>query len=261
MSDTNKLYEALAKFQEEVKDPPRTKPVNQGKFSFKYAELPTILEITRPLLAKHGLCTISTTEIREGQLVLITTLAHVSGQTIKSEYPVCAINNKHQEMGASLTYARRYNYSTVTGIASVDDLDGSNAAPAATGDHKQMSAIEARAEVNWEAIQNKIWEAATEKQLDSRLKSAKARKGIWPHSYYVNALEEIAKRRAELRDGNRIIPTDNQSLFAKLDNCTKVEDVNRVHSLYEQLGYNMEDIADEFEAKIVEIEDKQREPV
>jgi hypothetical protein len=56
---------------------------------------------------------------------LTTLLAHASGEWIASDWPVCSVietDTPHQ-MGASLTYARRYALFTLVGIAGEDDLD------------------------------------------------------------------------------------------------------------------------------------------
>ena len=60
-----------------------------------------------------------------GIVNLTTVLAHASGEWIASDWPVCAISETatpHQ-MGAALTYARRYALFTLVGIAGEDDLD------------------------------------------------------------------------------------------------------------------------------------------
>ena len=60
-----------------------------------------------------------------GMVHLTTTLAHVSGEWIASDWPVCPIAEtaNPQRMGAALTYARRYALFTLVGIAGEDDLD------------------------------------------------------------------------------------------------------------------------------------------
>jgi hypothetical protein len=60
-----------------------------------------------------------------GMINLTTLLAHASGEWIASDWPVCSVietDTPHQ-MGASLTYARRYALFTLVGIAGEDDLD------------------------------------------------------------------------------------------------------------------------------------------
>jgi ERF superfamily len=70
---------------------------------------------------------VQTTSIDQaaGVVNLTTVLAHVSGEWIASDWPVCAISETAtpHRMGAALTYARRYALFTLVGIAGEDDLD------------------------------------------------------------------------------------------------------------------------------------------
>lgn len=120
----DKLTEALAKAQATMENATLNK-VNPH-FKSKYADLAAIFDAVRKPLAAQGLIVTQTTELREGGFVLVTTLAHSSGQFIKSEYPLPAAG-KPQEVGSALTYARRYSLSAIAGIAADED-DDANAA-------------------------------------------------------------------------------------------------------------------------------------
>jgi hypothetical protein len=97
-------------------------------FKSKYADLAGVREATLPVLTKHGFAIIQTTYFHEGVLILKTELAHKSGDNRISEYPIAP--GTPQQQGSALTYARRYSWSAITGIASEEDDDG-NAASAA----------------------------------------------------------------------------------------------------------------------------------
>src|ERR1700737_602341 len=60
-----------------------------------------------------------------GLIKLTTTLLHISGEWIASDWPVCAASETAapHRMGAALTYARRHALFTLVGIAGEDDLD------------------------------------------------------------------------------------------------------------------------------------------
>lgn len=120
----DKLTEALAKAQGTIKNAVLNK-VNPH-FRSKYADLAAIFDAVRKPLADNGLIVTQTTEIREGGFVLVTMLAHSSGQWIRSEYPLPS-TGKPQEIGSALTYARRYSLSAIAGIAADED-DDANAA-------------------------------------------------------------------------------------------------------------------------------------
>lgn len=120
----DKLTEALAKAQGTIKNATLNK-INPH-FKSKYADLAAIFDAVRKPLADNGLVVTQTTEIREGGFILVTMLAHASGQWIHSEYPL-PMAGKPQELGSALTYARRYSLSAIAGVAADED-DDANAA-------------------------------------------------------------------------------------------------------------------------------------
>jgi ERF superfamily len=97
----------------------------------------------RKTLGKYELAVIQTTHVdRESALVLlITTVAHGSGEWVSASWPVCRIADiaNPKLMGAALTYARRYGLFTVVGLAGEDDLD---APPGFAGDQPSSSPVE-----------------------------------------------------------------------------------------------------------------------
>ena len=127
------LASALAKAQGELTNPEKSQIATirspfprEGDRTFRYASLASGLDIVRRCLGQHEIATVQTTAIDQatGQIRLTTMLAHASGEWISSEWPVCAVGETtpHQ-MGAALTYARRYALFTLVGIAGEDDLD------------------------------------------------------------------------------------------------------------------------------------------
>jgi hypothetical protein len=120
----DKLAEALAKAQATIKNATINK-INPH-FKSKYADLAAVFDAIRKPLSDNGLAVTQTTEIREGAMALVTTLAHSSGQWIKSDYPL-PVTGRPQEIGSALTYARRYSLSAIAGIAADEDDDGEGA--------------------------------------------------------------------------------------------------------------------------------------
>jgi hypothetical protein len=120
-----KLYEALAKAQGEMQNAILNK-VNPH-FRSKYADLPTIRDATIPTLAKNGLSVTQFTRVHEGNLVLVTRLAHSCGEFVEGEYPLPFAVDKPQAMGSAMTYARRYGLAAMCGIAAEEDDDGNSA--------------------------------------------------------------------------------------------------------------------------------------
>ena len=124
-SDTiAKLLPALIKARGEMTKV--IKDATNPHFKSKYADLAGCLEACEPALGKYGLAVLQTTRWADGVLTLDTVLAHDSGEWISSEYPVLCQYTRPQEIGAGLTYARRYSYLAITGRAPEDD-DGETA--------------------------------------------------------------------------------------------------------------------------------------
>ncbi len=114
-----------------------TKDKENPFFKSRYADLAIILEVIDKDLAATGLTLNSYTQYQDGQLILKTDLSHKdTSEVISSIFPV--FGAKAQELGSSITYARRYNIQSLLNLAAEDD-DG-NAANAAT--EKPLSAAE-----------------------------------------------------------------------------------------------------------------------
>jgi hypothetical protein len=131
MEATNELNAALAKAQSEMGAVTLNK--TNPHFSSKFADLASVRSATLPALNANGLSITQTTQIDDGNLVMVTTLRHVSGAEIVSHYPLPI--DKPQVMGSARTYARRYEWSSICGVCGEDDDDGNAAqegkAPAA----------------------------------------------------------------------------------------------------------------------------------
>ena len=129
---TGKLAGALAKAQGELPAPKKTKTAKAGQYSYQYADLADVIEVSKHILAKHGLSVSQPTCLTPNGLVLVTKLLHESGESIEATYPLPALG-KPQEMGSALTYARRYCYCAILGIAADADDDGEAAQHASNG--------------------------------------------------------------------------------------------------------------------------------
>lgn len=129
-----KLAAALAKAQGEMKNAILNK-VNPH-FKSKFADLAAVRDATIPSLAKHGLSIVQFTKISDGNLLLTTRLMHESGELIEGEYPLPPAGTAPQAMGSALTYAKRYCWSAMCGIAADED-DDANEAQKDSGEHPE----------------------------------------------------------------------------------------------------------------------------
>ena len=122
-AEVGELYTALIAAQAEFAAVPKT--AENPFFKSKYADLPAIMAVTGPVLAKHGLGV----TMPPGRGSIFARLIHISGQWQESEMDLLAIKTDPQAQGSAITYARRYAYCSVLGIVTEVDDDG-NAASA-----------------------------------------------------------------------------------------------------------------------------------
>lgn len=126
------LYEALAKAQAEFSTVTATSRVTFKNVDFKFAPLSEILGAVRPALNKYGLTlTQQTKHIPFGNangVKIVTTLLHESGVSYNIEsVPVFYNVNDIKNLGAQVTYLRRYEVKTLLGIeADSEELDMDN---------------------------------------------------------------------------------------------------------------------------------------
>ncbi len=118
----NELVSALSKaqgvMQAAIKD--STNPF----FKSKYADLGSVWDAARPHLSVNGLAVMQFAEQVGDKFMLVTMLAHSSGQWIKSYLPIKPKNDDSQGIGAAITYMRRYGLTALVGVVCDDDDDG-----------------------------------------------------------------------------------------------------------------------------------------
>jgi hypothetical protein len=111
--------------------------------TYRYLTLDKLIAETRPILTKHGLAILqfpSLQVIGDAAIpILVTRITHQSaevsisnyeakiGEAIEWSMPLYLGDKTMQGLGAAITYARRYAWQSVLGIAAEEDTD----APAA----------------------------------------------------------------------------------------------------------------------------------
>lgn len=166
-------------------------------FKSKYADFAAVREATLPILNKHGFAIIQTTEDGFAGLTLKTELAHSSGDSRFSYYPIAG--GTPQQQGSALTYARRYSWSAITGIASEEDDDGNRASAPANG--KSKSAHQARKDGDYPKVEASIRACSTVEQLKKLGVLMGGQIIDWPDTYKRHIREEYARRMTELEEG------------------------------------------------------------
>jgi hypothetical protein len=117
--EIDKLAGALAKAQAGITG--ALKDSANSFYKSKYADLASCWDACRKQLTENELSVIQTTEIKDGEVVVVTTLAHSSGQWIRGILPVKVKDDGPQAQGSGITYARRYALAAIVGLAQIDD--------------------------------------------------------------------------------------------------------------------------------------------
>lgn len=125
----DQLITALAIAQGEIS--PAQKSADNPFHKSKYANLTSIWEACRGHLSAQGIAVVQTLDENNGNMYLITTLAHKSGQWIKSKALIVVGDKKTaQTVGSAITYMRRYSLAAIVGVAPEQDDDDGQAATA-----------------------------------------------------------------------------------------------------------------------------------
>jgi hypothetical protein len=116
------LATALSKAQAAIENVSKDKQA----YGYKYADLASCLAAVKKPLADNGLSVSQlVSQDKDGKQVLVTLLIHESGQWLKSIFAVENVVMKQcnslQQLGAGLTYTRRYALSAIVGLTQEDD--------------------------------------------------------------------------------------------------------------------------------------------
>jgi ERF superfamily len=96
-------------------------------FKSKYADLESVWDACRSLLADNGLAVMQFPgEYIDGVMSLTTIISHKSGEWMGQEMSVPVTKPDAQGAGSCLTYMRRYALAAVVGVVQADD-DGNAA--------------------------------------------------------------------------------------------------------------------------------------
>ena len=123
----SELSKALAKFQEEVKQPLKDK--NNPFCKSKYVPLENVVEAITDVAPKNGLSFVQwALNDENGRVGVATMLMHESGEWIEFDaVHMKADKETAQGAGALISYLKRYSLSAVFGITSDQDDDGNGA--------------------------------------------------------------------------------------------------------------------------------------
>jgi hypothetical protein len=114
-----------------------------------------VWDACRGPLSENGLAVIQQTESDDSGVFVITTLAHSSGQWMRSRLRLHPKDDTPQGMGSAITYGRRYALASMVGVAQVDD-DGNAASGRPTG----VTTVDPRGDMAGKADPKKVAEYA-----------------------------------------------------------------------------------------------------
>lgn len=124
------LATALSKAQGELKSAPFN-AVNPF-LKNKYADLGSIIETSRPILAKNGLAVSQLTVTEDDKVGITTILMHQSGEWLESTTSLATGEERGkssaQVAGSIITYLRRYSLASILGMYADEDTDGNHQA-------------------------------------------------------------------------------------------------------------------------------------
>ena len=166
------LSKAQAEFTVAVKD--STNP----HYRSKYADFTSVKEASQPALNANGLSVIQTPSGGPDNPALTTMLLHTSGEWIKDTYSLPVVKKDPQAFGSGITYARRYAWAAILGLATEEDDDGNKASePSKTvapkveilgGRELEQYHAEEKAASDGAKIETNIWATLIKKMVDDK---------------------------------------------------------------------------------------------
>lgn len=124
-ANVTNLLKSLVSVQAELP----TMPKDCKGYGYTYTALDTIVATLKPILAKHGIAYMQPlTTVEGGRIGITTRIFNAGGEYIEDTAALpdvqMAKTNEAQNLGAAITYMRRYTLCSMLGITSDEDVDG-----------------------------------------------------------------------------------------------------------------------------------------
>jgi ERF superfamily len=138
MPETASLAVALVQLQAALPRITKDDRGQAGNRETRYANLATITDAIKPVLADHGFAWICRPTFAVDRFILHYQLLHApTGDSISGEYPLPQQANS-QSIGGAITYAKRYALCAVLNIAPAEDDDDAQADAQEHADRQRM---------------------------------------------------------------------------------------------------------------------------
>ena len=168
-------------------------------YSSKYSTLDASLDVASKILGNHGLAVVQ----MPTDDILYTMMTHSSGEYIRFAYKMEIKEKTPQGRGSALTYARRYCYQAMVGLAPGDDDDGEKAMERDKKEEKPKSTRSKASKKPSE--QAKDWEKEKkekEKQVNKEFKGAMKDAFEFDHN---TKTEELVETVLETFPGSEVV--------------------------------------------------------
>ena len=175
------------------------KDATNPHFGKKYSTLDASLDVASKILGSHGLAVVQ----MPTDDILYTMMTHSSGEYIRFAYKMEIKDKTAQGRGSALTYARRYCYQAMVGLAPGDDDDGEKAMDR---DKKEENPKSTRSKASKKpSEQAKDWEKEKkekEKQINKEFKGAMKDAFEFDHN---TKTEELVETVLETFPGSEVV--------------------------------------------------------
>lgn len=124
MAEEKSIFEVLAQVQDKMAQP--TLNAVNPHFKNKYADLSELWRVVRAATKGTGLF-VRNEVVTDGEKAAVATVANYGEQSVEMARVPVNLFGKPQEVGSSLTYAKRYSLAMAFGLAADEDDDGEEA--------------------------------------------------------------------------------------------------------------------------------------
>jgi hypothetical protein len=114
------IYMKIWKAKQSIGKIHKSKTAKGEKFSYKYADLNSVLEIIDPILYENGLVCLQPIEDNK----VYTFIVDIDSGEHISSFMTLPVLNDPQKLGSAISYYRRYTLTSCLSISTTDDDDG-----------------------------------------------------------------------------------------------------------------------------------------
>jgi hypothetical protein len=169
-------------------------------FKSSYADMASVWDACHEALNSNGIAVLQIPIKSNGKQILVTLLAHKSGQWFRGECDINPVKNDPQGIGSAITYLRRYCLSSMAGVAPREDDDDGEAA-SGRGEEKRKAFGALRTDY----VPDDSWREQTPQKPSVKLETTPP-----PPDVLVDVPEWFASRLTRLKEMSTLVFKDMQ---------------------------------------------------